>query len=656
MTEAADLIRRFVADRDLAHRVLFAHRHAQASPAFHTELRRDFWSSEPETVVLAFRGAAKTTNDEESVVLAAVEGRFRNCVWIGSNEARAAESVMSIARELERNDLINGLYGEQAGPVWTQTKIVLTNGCCIQALGRDQDLRGLKHYDWRPDLVIAHDFEDKETVQTPDGRAKTFRWLLSEVLPMCDPAYRIRVRATPMDAESVPMRLMRDGWPAKVFPIVYLGEDGEEVAAWPERFPLEWVERRKRIYVRSGEVAVWEREFMCNAEPESERVFRPEHFRVEPRARLWQATYSMTDPARTASRKTSATTGWAVWSWVGRKLVVWDGGAEHWLPDEIVAKQFEIAAEHDPVWVGIEENGLEEWLRQPLRAEFPRRGAIPLRGVRAPRGKLDFIRGLQPLAAGGDVIFAREMPVMREQFLGFPRGRIDAPNALAYALQLRPGALIYDAFGAENIGGDLAVDQARPLWLALNATKRMVTAVACQVKDGALHVLHDWLVEGDPAEVVDGILLEAGLQGAGLRLVAGPQHFDRWQNVGLVQACNVFPADVQQGAAPDLGRGWIRGVLDSHVRGLSGLRCADDARWTLRAFTGGYCRGVDRRGAILESAEDGEYRVLMEGLESFCALIAHGRAGEDDGDANYAYDRAGRRYLSIMPARGGGRS
>lgn len=653
MTAAADLIRRFVTDRDLAHRVLFAHRHQQASPAFHSELRKDFWSAEPETVVLAFRGAAKTTNDEESVVLAAVEGRFRNCVWIGSNETRASESVMSIARELETNDLINGLYGEQRGPVWSQTKIVLSNGCCIQALGRDQDLRGLKHYDWRPDLIIAHDFEDKETVQTPEGRAKTFRWLLSEVLPMCDPVYRIRVRATPMDAESVPMRLMRDGWPAKVFPITYLDEAGEEVAAWPERFPLEWVDRRKRIYLRSGEIAVWEREFMCNAEPESERVFRPEHFRVEPRPRLWQATYSMTDPARTVSRKSSATTGWAVWSWLGRKLVVWDGGAEHWLPDEIVNKQFAIAGEYDPVWVGIEENGLEEWLRQPLRAAMATRGSIPVRGVRAPRGKHDFIKGLQPLFAEGNAVFARDLPVMQEQFLGFPRGRIDGPNALAYAMQLRPGALIYDGFDAEHIGGDLRLDGDRPLWLALNATKRMVTAVACQVRDGRLHVLRDWLVEGEPAEMVDGILLEAGLQGAALRLVAGPLHFDRWQNVGLVQAANAFPADCQQGAAADLGRGWLRGALAHDVRGLPGLRVAEDAHWTLRALTGGYCRGVDRRGAILESAEDGEYRVLMEGLEAFCGLLASGRASEGDEEANYAYDRAGRRYLSIMPARGG---
>jgi hypothetical protein len=35
-------------------------------------------------------------------------------------------------------------------------------------------------------------------------------------------------------------------------------------------------------------------------------------------------------------KASSATTGWAMWSWIGNKMVVWDGGAEFWKPDEII--------------------------------------------------------------------------------------------------------------------------------------------------------------------------------------------------------------------------------------------------------------------------------------------------------------------------------
>jgi hypothetical protein len=54
---------------------------------------------------------------------------------------------------------------------------------------------------------------------------------------------------------------------------------------------------------------------------EVRRIFQPEHFRIEPIARTWQAVYGMYDPARTV-RRTSATTGWAFWSWVRNRLIV----------------------------------------------------------------------------------------------------------------------------------------------------------------------------------------------------------------------------------------------------------------------------------------------------------------------------------------------
>ncbi len=119
--------------------------------------------------------------------------------------------------------------------------------------------------------------------------------------------------------------------------------------------------------------------------------------RISPRSRTWQAAYAMIDPARTTGSN-SATTGWAVWSWVNNRLVVWAADAQFLLPDEIVALAFDIHERYDPVWVGVELDGLEQFLLQPLRHEMVRRGTyLPVRGVRAPRGKLDFITGLTTL-------------------------------------------------------------------------------------------------------------------------------------------------------------------------------------------------------------------------------------------------------------------
>src|SRR6185436_10317583 len=156
------------------------------------------------------------------------------------------------------------------------------------------------------------------------------------------------------------------------------------------------VDRERAGYERVGELAIWQREMMCQVFSEADRVFTREMIRVSPRERTWQPVYAMIDPARTVGRG-SASTGWAVWSWVNNRLVVWGADAQLLLPDEIVALAFDIAERFDPVWVGVELDGLEQFLMQPLRQEMVRRGTyLPVRGIRAPRGKIDFIRGLQP--------------------------------------------------------------------------------------------------------------------------------------------------------------------------------------------------------------------------------------------------------------------
>jgi hypothetical protein len=59
------------------------------------------------------------------------------------------------------------------------------------------------------------------------------------------------------------------------------------------------------------------------------------------------------------------------------------------------------------------------------------------------------------------------------------------------------------------------------------------------------------------------------------------------------------------------------------------------------------------RGRLQDSAEEGPYRVLMEGLEAFCGSIRFAAVDNDeDTEQNYRVDeRSGRRYASAMPMR-----
>jgi len=646
-----ELIEFYRANKYVAHENLFKRRHEDTTPEFHREMIEWFWSGENRAVLLAFRGSGKSTRSEEFVTLAALFGNFRNCLLIGSSEARAAERLAAISNELKTNDQLRVVWGDQVGDPWTQTKLVLRSGRCIQAMGRDQDIRGIKHIDWRPDLIVVDDFEDKDNVQTPEGRRRTLRWFLAELLPACDPRRKVRILATPMDVESVPMLLVRaprPGWPERRFPIQFLDPEGIWTPAWPSRFSEEWIEQECADYTSLGEADVWEREYMVNAMSSAARTFRPEMIRVEPVESTFQARWAMIDPARTGFRvgRTTSMTGWAVWSWERHRLIVWEGGAKHLQPDEVVDLVYRLNDQHQPIDVGVEEDGLNEWLMQPLRVRQITEGYCPIRSVRAPRGKIDFIRGLQPFFASGEVVFALELPDLRDQLLGFPTGRIDAPNALAYALQLRPGRLLYDGWNRLTHIAPAGL-RPGPCYLAANATKTLVTGVVVQLDDGRVRILADFIGEGDPGEATAGVVRSASMfAGRGLTVIAGPQHFDQWTNVGLVQAFRAHAVDCRPGGSVEAGREAIRGDLARTSGSQPAFAVCPDAGWTLRAFAGGYCRGVTG-GILTEEAEPNRYRVLMEGLESLCGLFAF--ASQED--RNYAYDRAGRPYLSIIPER-----
>ena len=389
---------------------------------------------------------------------------------------------------------------------------------------------------------------------------------------------------------------------------------------------------------------------MCEAEAPESKPFKKEMLKIEPRVRTWQAVYSMTDPARTV-RATSATTGHAVWSWIGPRLVIWDAWGKRLMPNEITDALFQTYEEFHPVHVGIEEDGLNQWLLQPIRMEMVKRGiSIPLKPMKAPRNKTDFIRSLQPFFHAREVEFAKPLPDLQDQLLSFPTGEIDAPNALAYALKMRPGAPIYDDFGPKHIIEGMTPLTGHPVWLCLNATHSMVTAMVVQVINGKVRIYADYVREGDAASCIDEIVSLAMLEaGAGLRCIGGPKHFDQYNNVGLRQALKRARIELQRGSPETSGRPYLTSLLQREKQSVPMVAISDAAVWTLNAFSGGYARGLLKQGQLADYAEEGEYRVLMEGLETFVGRLAAGDPDAKDDVKNYAITPDGRRYVSTLP-------
>ena len=635
-------------DRVLAHQTLFTRRHGDATPPFHVEMITDFHGDHPRVQAMAFRGGAKSTIYEEGVIIKALYREFRNCMVVGASIPLAAERLESIRHELETNETIEEIYGRQVGPTWTADEIVLANGVRIISRSRGQAMRGTKFHDSRPDFVFVDDIEDDEDPLTTLRATK--RWFWTTLLPALDAQPTLRMAVTPVHIEALAEDNRKDpSWLTRVYPIKYRDEAGHWKPTWPARFPL-WKDAQTETSFRQrGMGREYSMEYMCQVTNPEDKVFSKSSIDcVAPQVRTWQAVYCMVDPARTI-KTTSATTGFAAWSWIAGRLVVWEAWGRRLLPDEIVREIYDFAEREQPVWVGVEEDGLNEFLLQPIRAEGVRRGvSIPVRAEKAPRGKLAFIRGLQPYFMAREVTFAKALPDLEKQLLGFPHGDIDVPNALAYALKMKPATPIYDNFGTRFIDESRPLSQ--PAWLALNASPAMTTAVVIQAQDGVIRVLADYVREGDADEWVERLIQAAQLDvGRAVKVVAGPFHYDRYANAGLVQAVKRIPMEVRKGVDPAIGRAHLRSLMTREARGQPLFRVSEDARWTLNALAGGYARAMTKGGVIADYPEEGPYRLLMEGLESFAGLLRTNLSDDDERtELNYAFTPDGRRYLSAL--------
>lgn len=651
LDQREEIIVKIHRDRYLGHQALFSSRHKNQTPYFHREIVEHLHCRRPNICDIAFRGSAKSTLAEEAVALMACLRDFRHCLVTGASFDKAAERLHAIRRQFESNENLIELFGSLKGRPWGDDRLELSTGITIQAMGRGQALRGTKNEDSRPDYILCDDIEDKISMATAEGAEKIQSWFFTELLPAGDePNLRVRVLCNDMGVNCLGNRLAvpGSGFEVNRYPWVYKDATGHDAAIWPDRFPLEKIELKRRQMVALGRITEYNMEYLCRSETPEEKPFKRDMIRIEPQVRTWQAVYAVFDPARTV-KEGSCDTGFAAWSWIANRLVVWDAWGKKLLPDEIIASMFECHETFHPVHIGVDEVGLNEFMLQPIRQESVRRGVtLSIKPMPARKSKIERIRALQPFANSRELIFAQPLAKLEAQLLAFPYGMRDVADALAYAPIMRPGAPVYEDFTGANVMERLAVPSGSGAWLCLNASPMMTVAVLVYLVDGNIRVVADWVREGEPSGVLSAMMQEARLVAEReVRPVIPPEQFDRYNNAGLVQATRKLSQDIRTGTSAVRGRGEVRTHLRRLSRGLPALLVSTEAGWTLNAFAAGYCYGFNRAtGQLSDQPEEGPYRLLMEALESFAGLLAAGSPDEESHGRNYAYTKDGRRYTT----------
>jgi len=242
-------------------------------------------------VIVAFRGSAKSTIISLSYPLWAVlSGKRKFVLILSQNYEQAKQILRNIRIELESNEMLISDFGSftsKKGNLGTSSILFPKLGAKIMAASSEQSIRGIRHREFRPDLIICDDIEDLNSVRNHEGRDKTYNWINGEVIPLGDSNTKTIIVGNLLHEDSTLMRLKKDieeggmNGIYREYPLI----DSCGKCLWPGKFPdLKAIELARS---RVGSEQAWSREFLLTILPDSDRIIQ----------RSWIKTYgSLPDP------------------------------------------------------------------------------------------------------------------------------------------------------------------------------------------------------------------------------------------------------------------------------------------------------------------------------------------------------------------------
>jgi predicted phage terminase large subunit-like protein len=260
----------------------FAHYIKYATADFQKEIISLIEKSDKDSLfVVAFRGSGKSTIVTTAYPIWAILGKQEKkfVVIFCQTQAQAKQHMMNLRRELEDNELLKQDLGpfRENSDEWGAQSIVFSNtNARITVASVDQSIRGIRHYENRPDLIICDDVEDISSTKTRDSRNKTYQWLKSEVIPAGDRNTRLIIVGNLLHEDSLLMRLKEENEKDIIdgkflyFPLV----DKKGKCLWPGKYPTESDVEKERKNV--GNEITWQQEYLLNIVPSEDQAIHPE--------------------------------------------------------------------------------------------------------------------------------------------------------------------------------------------------------------------------------------------------------------------------------------------------------------------------------------------------------------------------------------------
>ena len=238
-------------------------------------------SSTENLFVVAFRGSGKSTMVTTAYPIWAILGKQQKkfCVIFCQIKTQAKQHMMNIRTELEGNEVLKrdlGPFREESDEWGSYSLVFKKHGARITVASTDQSIRGIRHNEHRPDLIICDDIEDVQSTKTRESRNKTYNWLQGEVIPSGDRSTRLIIVGNLLHEDSLLMKIkeaISQGKAKGVFK-EYPLLDKNDVCLWPGKYKDAKAIEEEKLKVSSD--ASWQREYLLRIIPSDDQVIYPE--------------------------------------------------------------------------------------------------------------------------------------------------------------------------------------------------------------------------------------------------------------------------------------------------------------------------------------------------------------------------------------------
>lgn len=403
--------------------------------------------------------------------------------YINKSHDAASLQTENLRRELVTNRMIKHYFGNFKHRNATSNdfdevfskKAWVAYDTLVWPRGAGQQVRGVLFKNDRPGLIIIDDLEDPEHVTNEEYRRKQFEWLYADVVKAVPRIgegaknYKI-VYIDTLKHEDALIQKLLDSKEWKSVRLEACDDNFKSTA--PEFMSDEMIQKEWEEHSATGQTDVFFRELRNLPISSKDAAFQKEYFHyynveetdtkaegdltlTDPEIQNDQSieTVVILDPAKTVKIHSaeSAILGVGI-DLKNARLYLRDGISEKMYPDEIYDAMFGMALNLGAKVIGIEETGLNEFIKQPIKNEMFKRAAggkgqfyelIWLKargGQNGEKGKSLRVKELVPYYRQGYIYHNKRAAItarLEQQLLMFPRSKLwDIMDCLAYIIEM----------------------------------------------------------------------------------------------------------------------------------------------------------------------------------------------------------------------------